>query len=284
MNHFIWYMLCCLAVLLSNQPTSAAVSSRRVATWNLQGSSASTEAKWTTNVRQLVTGPTEAAVLALQEAGTPPTSATLQPDLGNRLIDPQDLRQQVQEFIWNLGSASRPDNRYIYYTQNDIGGNRVNLALVTKEKPDHVIVLRPPGNYNSVRPILGVQFHEDAYFTIHASASGGGDAASIVNVIANHYGSQQLYDYQFMILGDYNRSPTDLRTSLNTHHPDILRHIGIYSTDTPTQRSGGILDYAVIGQYSYDLPSHITVHPFQPTLSGQLVSDHTPVVFNINGR
>lgn len=63
--------------------------------------------------------------------------------------------------------------------------------------------------------ILGVQFDKDNYFTIHASASGGGDAAGIVNIIANYFGSRQEYDHQFMIMGDYNRTPQDLRASLS---------------------------------------------------------------------
>ncbi|CAG9771698.1 unnamed protein product [Ceutorhynchus assimilis] len=276
------FIVCLVGFLLGYN--SAAVTQRRAATWNLQGSSAATEAKWTNNVRQLVVGSNAASVLALQEAGTPPASAQLQGNLGNRLLDPQDLRQQVYEYKWNLGSASRPDYRWIYYTQNDLGANRVNLALVTAVKPDHVLILRPPGDYKSVRPILGVQFNKDNYFTIHASASGGGDAASIVNVIANYFGSRQEYDHQFMIMGDYNRSPAELRAALQRQHPDILNHVGIYAPATKTHRNGGILDYAVIGQYSYDLPNRIAVYAVTPSLSGQLVSDHTPVVFNVAQR
>ncbi|CAG9774113.1 unnamed protein product [Ceutorhynchus assimilis] len=276
------HLLLALCTLSLN---SAAISQRRAATWNLQGSSAATESKWSNNVRQLVVGTDKThpvTVLSLQEAGTPPEgSAKLQGPLGNRLINPHGVHQEVLEYKWNLGTTKREEIRWIYYTHNDHGANRVNLAIVTKDRPDHVIIMQPPGDYKSVRPILGVQFQKDNYFTIHASASGGGDAAGIVNHICNYFGSVQEYDHQFMIMGDYNRNPDDLHKALERDHVDILRHIGIFHTSTPTQKSGNILDYAVIGQYKYDLVPHLIVHAVEAKLENQLVSDHFPVVFDV---
>ena len=46
-----------------------------VGTWNLQGSSASTENKWNVSVRQLITGSNPVDILMVQEAGSVPRSA-----------------------------------------------------------------------------------------------------------------------------------------------------------------------------------------------------------------
>lgn len=64
---------------------------------------------------------------------------------------------------------------------------------------------------------LGVQLSKDNYFTIHASSSGGKYAAAIVNVIHNYFGSKQLYDHEVMILGDFNRHPSDLENALKRY-------------------------------------------------------------------
>lgn len=47
----------------------------RVATWILQGASATTESKWNINVRQLISGENAVDILAVQEAGSPPSTA-----------------------------------------------------------------------------------------------------------------------------------------------------------------------------------------------------------------
>lgn len=49
----------------------ADLSDFKVATWNLQGSSARTENKWNINVRQLISGAGAVNILATQEAGSP---------------------------------------------------------------------------------------------------------------------------------------------------------------------------------------------------------------------
>lgn len=53
----------------------ANISDYKVMTWNLQGSSASTESKWNVNVRQLLSGTAGVDILMVQEAGAVPTSA-----------------------------------------------------------------------------------------------------------------------------------------------------------------------------------------------------------------
>ena len=48
-----------------------------VGTWNLQGSSAASESKWSVSIRQLITGDNPLDVLMVQEAGVLPNSAMM---------------------------------------------------------------------------------------------------------------------------------------------------------------------------------------------------------------
>lgn len=67
-------LLCCCALLFAI-PALANLEDFKVATWNLQGSSAANENKWNVSVRQLITGPGAADILAVQEAGVLPSTA-----------------------------------------------------------------------------------------------------------------------------------------------------------------------------------------------------------------
>lgn len=60
---------------LFSLPSYANLSDFKVATWNLQGSSAVNESKWNINVRQLLSGEQGADILMVQEAGSLPSSA-----------------------------------------------------------------------------------------------------------------------------------------------------------------------------------------------------------------
>lgn len=82
-------------------------------TWNLQGASASTESKWNISIRQLVTGANPMDILAVQEAGVLPSTAIMTP----RQVQPVGVGIPIHEYEWNLGSSSRPNSVYIYYSQ-----------------------------------------------------------------------------------------------------------------------------------------------------------------------
>ncbi|HHP0332660.1 TPA: cytolethal distending toxin subunit B family protein, partial [Campylobacter jejuni] len=58
-----------LLIILSINLSFASLEDYNAGTWNLQGSSASTESKWNISIRQLVTGSNPMDVLAIQEAG-----------------------------------------------------------------------------------------------------------------------------------------------------------------------------------------------------------------------
>ena len=133
----------------------ADLSDFKVATWNLQGSNAPTENKWNTHVRQLVTGSGAVDILMVQEAGSIPSSATL---------TEREFRTPgipMNEYIWNTGTNSRPQQLFIYFSRTDALSNRVNLAIVSNRRADEVIVLSPPTVAS--RPIIGIRIGNDVF-------------------------------------------------------------------------------------------------------------------------
>lgn len=96
-----------LILLLVSMSAFADLTDFKVATWNLQGASARTENKWNVNIRQLISGENAVDILAVQEAGSPPGTAT---DTG-RVISSPGI--PVRELIWNLSTNSRPERVFI---------------------------------------------------------------------------------------------------------------------------------------------------------------------------
>lgn len=116
----------------------ADLSDFKVATLEFAGSNAPTENKWNTHVRQLVTGSGAVDILMVQEAGAVPASATLT----EREFSTPGI--PMNEYIWNTGTNSRPQELFIYFSRVDAFANRVNLAIVSNRRADEVIVLPPP--------------------------------------------------------------------------------------------------------------------------------------------
>lgn len=287
------YIIASLAAVLISGPVVAAVTDYRTATWNMQGSSAATESKWNVNVRGLVSGNGAVNVLALQEAGTRPSSATQT----TRVIPPVNITGPggvvvgsipIQEFEWNLGTRTRPDMRYIYFAQWDTGAGRVNPAVVTDRRADEIVALQNP-IIQGGRPVLGVGFDRaggvrgrDFFFTLHASATGGGDARGLLESIHGHFRTAGDRSSQWMVMGDYNQDPAVLQQRINNNNPALASNISIVAQQgAPTQRSGGNLDYSVLGQYDYQGPLAGLLVPamFIAQLHGTINSDHVPVKF-----
>ncbi|EGO7864483.1 cytolethal distending toxin type III/V nuclease subunit CdtB, partial [Escherichia coli] len=211
----------------------------RVATWNLQGASATTESKWNINVRQLISGENAVDILAVQEAGSPPSTAV---DTG-RVIPSPGI--PVRELIWNLSTNSRPQQVYIYFSAVDAFGGRVNLALVSNRQADEVFVLRPVRQGG--RPLLGIRIGNDAFFTAHAIATRNNDAPALVEEVYSFFRDSRDPVHQainWMILGDFNREPDDLEVNLTV---PVRNASEIIFPAAPTQTSQRTLDYAVAG-------------------------------------
>lgn len=161
----------CLTVVefLSAPAARAAIPDRVITTWNMQGANdEGAENKWLTFVFARDGGLAGRAmrdgdVVALQEAGDRPASAVERPaDVAAIPVDNLGDPSNPQEFWYNIGTQDRPEYRYIYWMRSygndgaaeDDNGNpvfirpgRVNLAIVTRQRPDRLVVL--PGSTTS---------------------------------------------------------------------------------------------------------------------------------------
>ncbi|AWX15899.1 cytolethal distending toxin subunit CdtB [Mergibacter septicus] len=262
-------LLILLSCILLTQTASANLENYLITTWNLQGSGATSENKWSVSIRQLITGEGAADILMVQEAGSLPDTAVMT----QRMVQPGGI--PIHEYIWNLGSMSRPDNVYIYYSRVDVGANRVNLAIVSRQQAEEVIVIPPPTTVS--RPIIGIRIGNDAFFTTHAIANRGSDSPAIVNAVFEYFNQHPTQrDTNWIIAGDFNRSPARLQSTLE---PGVQRHVAILAPTAPTQQSGGVLDYAVVGNSNNFLGTALLASLLFGQVRSQLLSDHRPVGF-----
>ncbi|CAM4074014.1 cytolethal distending toxin subunit B family protein [Campylobacter armoricus] len=260
-----------LYLILSASLVFGALEDYNVGTWNLQGSSAATESKWNISVRQLISGDNPLDILAVQEAGILPATATMTP----RQVQPPGVGIPIHEYTWNLGSSARPNSVFVYYSRVDVGANRVNMAIVSRRQADEVIVLPPPTVAS--RPIIGIRIGNDVFFSIHALARGGNDAGAIVTAVDMHF--RNMPNINWMIMGDFNRNPGSLVTLLDS---GLRSRINIVAPQSFTQASGNTIDYAITGNSDttrlYNPPAILAVLALAG-LRTFLASDHFPVNF-----
>lgn len=256
----------------------ANVEDFRIGTWNLQGSSSSTENKWQVSVRQLITGDNPLNILALQETGAVPNTARRT----QRMVQPGGT--PVAEYIWDLGTSSRPRAVFIYHADIDVGARRVNLAIVSDRMADEVIVVRQDSIApQASRPALGIRIGNDVFFSIHALAGGGGDAAALVTAIHDHF--RNMPHITWFIAGDFNREPASLLSGLDSR---VTSNIRIISPNTATHFStrgtNRVLDYAIVGNTQTmggargPLPALVAILA-AASVRSYLSSDHFPVRF-----
>ncbi|ENP2200617.1 cytolethal distending toxin subunit B family protein [Salmonella enterica] len=254
---------------------NANIGDYKIMTWNLQGSSAPSENKWNINVRQLVTGTDGADILMVQEAGSVPATAMLT----GRQIQPVGVGIPIDEYTWNLGTTRRPDIRYIYFSRVDVGANRVNLAIVSRQRAEQVFVIRPATVAS--RPVIGISLATDVFLTTHALASGGPDALAIVRTVNEFFNQSSRQGYSWFMAGDFNRPPARLENDLVLERLD--RSVTVVAPAVATQSSGGILDYGVIVDRSPSAAVLGATISFG-NMASQLSSDHLPVLFNSASR
>ncbi|MEM5373340.1 cytolethal distending toxin subunit B family protein [Paraburkholderia azotifigens] len=284
----VWIIFTFLAVYCANN-SFAAINDRRVVTWNLQGSSASTESKWNVNIRHLLLGKNNDGsvrdsmpidIVTIQEAGSLPDSITINPPLplDGRLVNPDEVVAPIEEYLWNLGTRARPINYYVYFSRIDAGANRVNLAIISRDRANQVFFLKPRA-WSGARPILGIRLGSDYYFSIHSLANGGMDSGAIIARVWEYFSENKIND-QWFISGDFNRNPDRLKDLLRRNYPQEYRDVTFQNQDRPTQKGGGNLDYGVAGRVNN--PSGgpgCNCSLFTPSLMGQLASDHYPILF-----
>ncbi|MDL0088630.1 cytolethal distending toxin subunit B family protein [Campylobacter gastrosuis] len=265
-----------IAFLISLSALFGVIDDFKTATWNMQGSSASSEAKWSISVTQMFSGANGIDVLAIQEAGTLPVTALPT----GREFRFAGISIEVTEHVWNIGTRLRPDLIFIYYAQTDLGGNRVNLAIASRRQADEVFLLPPPTTAS--RPMLGIRINNDAFFNIHALATGGPDASAIVhNIDLFFQSSPTLANTNWIIMGDFNREPGELLSSFELA---LRLRTRIITNNAITQISARrTLDYAIVGNSNRavvpaPLPP-ISASTFFSGFRTHIASDHFPVTF-----
>ncbi|MFH8346551.1 endonuclease/exonuclease/phosphatase family protein [Streptomyces sp. NPDC018045] len=209
-------MLAAAALVALPEPARAATEDRTLATWNVQGSAARWAAVGTLAENR--------NVVALQEVSARPPA-----NVGRE----QKLGPNLSGYKWNVGSKSRPRYRHLFILKH----TSKNLGLVTDWAPAPGSVVEIPGKY---RPLLCVKDTGNAALlcSLHASAKGGGDAATLVKYAAAYASQNQARSWA--VLGDYNRAPDKLKQ--DSALPSTAR---VYAPNRATQQSGGILDYLV---------------------------------------
>lgn len=265
-------ILFCLFVLCNL--TFANIEDFKIGTWNLQGASAGTESKWNVSVRQLISGDYGVDILLVQEAGSLPQSAVPT----GRIVQPGGT--PIAEYTWNLGSTSRPNQVYIYYSDIDVGARRVNLAIVSRQRADEVFVINQSViTTGFTRPAIGIRIGNDAFFNVHALARNGNDAPALVTAVHDHFNGRP--EITWLIGGDFNRNPAELQAGLDTR---ITSNIRVFDPRIPTHSGGRTLDYALVGNTPTQggalgpLPA-LAALLMNAALRSYLSSDHFPVRF-----
>ncbi|WP_158834722.1 RICIN domain-containing protein [Streptomyces sp. NRRL S-350] len=265
-------------------------SSRRVATWNMQGANTpeSNGNKYSNDLPQLygrTGGRADADIVALQEAGAPPGGAVFQQSISTPNIHyfTDDGLHTIPVQEYRIGSAGRPAG-WLYWLRTDTSSEqwgRVNLAVFSRTRvaPQNVYVAREGilGNRTDSRPALGINVDGVAYFTVHGWSGSGNDDPQLLRNIGDQMSAAGL---PWIALGDYNRSPDSMRAAVGT---DLVVHAQGLPTH-PTDRVGtgtpAVLDYAVAPPSGGPLS--------QPTVAGISrvginSSDHYPVVYTLSG-
>ncbi|MBO0657210.1 RICIN domain-containing protein [Streptomyces triculaminicus] len=218
----------------------------KMATYNSQG------ARWT----EVEVLSRENSIVAVQEAGADPRLMMVHQN------DYQIHGFTVRHYLWRTGRG----DRHVYYL-NPFSDGRVNLAMVTHQAADNVLVA--PGLTSGRvrgRPALGLVFGTNAYFNLHALASGGGDVAVLLDSIRTEASIAHVSAWHAM--GDFNRSPDE------DSFERVLRdlHAHVYRSGNPTHQRGNELDYLVSSQ---DIGGNYSAERM-----GGRGSDHYPVQFS----
>ncbi|HEX8674730.1 MAG TPA: endonuclease/exonuclease/phosphatase family protein [Longimicrobium sp.] len=173
-----------------------------ITTWNMQGSSARTEAKWRTGVHTLLQSAERwrPNVICLQECGSAPPSGRLLFHVP--FFSPAGVATTVDVLAWG-GSPTRPA-AWVAFHQWDIAGHRVNLAVVTRQGVPAAgdVVLQWPAGVTTRRPVLGLRTGGVWVFSCHAMSPGGADAPGLLAAARGAAGATP-----WVVAGDFNRQP-----------------------------------------------------------------------------
>ncbi|WP_024679301.1 endonuclease/exonuclease/phosphatase family protein [Pseudomonas syringae] len=229
----------------------------RISTWNMQGTSQTSNSKWRTKILQLARAND---VVLIQEAGVNPFSSRLISHL--TVHDQFGVTHIVDQLLWEAGTASRPENYHLYYL--DVQRLRVNLAIVVAASTDidvrNVVVLSdglPDDSGAPInRPALGVQIcrsHQvpssstalTTAFNFHAISGGGVNAPRMLREISCHT------ETPYVLAGDFNRDPRAIHSAYPARRgnwispPEIAQLVMANGSTHPSTAPQNMLDYAI---------------------------------------
>jgi len=263
-----WFLPLLLAVV--SLPTLAGVQDHTPMTWNMQGSTANGNNKWTDTILHFTQNHD---VISLQEAGPEAVVATLSTAHHRAHFgythNGQNYNLNVYE--WNAGSSTRPIRRYIYFMRTDFStGNRVNLAMVTTEFGHPHFIPPQPDDFGiplNSRPAFGVQLSDGTvFYTMHAlSFHPHNDGNNLIHAMNDRH---QLDGRSWAVMGDFNQHPNLTQAAavgLSMFYPNGATHQG-----------GGLLDYMVARING-------PVIPWGGRRLSRGNSDHRPVEFVLGG-
>lgn len=250
-----------------------------LSTWNMQGSSETTDTKWRTAVLQLARAN---HVVMIQEAGMVPASARLTRQ--HSVADQFGQMHDITQYLWQAGTSTRPEWYDVFFF--DVQRLRVNLAIVVAQSAGLGVrgvqvvsdgLLGPEG-VPDYRPALGLllchaagagrEGEEVVVYNVHAISGGGPNAPRLLREISWHTSSP------YVLLGDFNRAPAPAGTAMSRDNswvspPHIARIEPAASNTHPATAPTAMLDYAVIngstepvapGQVGLPCPSdHLSV-------------------------
>jgi cytolethal distending toxin subunit B len=221
-----------------------------VVTWNMQGANWTDDMKWRTGVTNLFSNGADLALL--QECGPLPVSANLV------WVSPADPLLSLH--TWG-GTVTRGRYSLLFYHWDVLGGNRVNMAIVSR-------VAIVPANVRPViwgalfqrRPAIGVTFGVRTYYTVHGRSGGGTDVPGLLVAInADAPGTA-------FVGGDFNRLPVSPLAGMFCMPPNGPTH------STRTNHPLNTLDY----MFTNWAPHAGLVG----TVQGLIASDHYPVEYD----
>lgn len=250
-----------------------------LSTWNMQGSSESTDSKWRTAVLQLARAN---HVVMIQEAGVVPASARL--TRRHAVADQFGQMHDIDQYLWQAGTSTRPEWYDVFFF--DVQRLRVNLAIVVAQSAGLDLLgvrvvsdgLLSPEGAPDYRPALGLRLRHAAgagsgaeevlVYNFHAISGGGPNAPRMLREISWHTASP------YVLLGDFNRAPAPAGTAVSRDNswvspPHLARIEPAASNTHPATAPAAMLDYAVIngstepvapGQVGLPCPSdHLSV-------------------------
>jgi hypothetical protein len=220
-----------------------------VITWNMQGANWTSDMKWRTGVTNLFNNGADVALL--QECGPLPASAN---HVWTSPVDPL-----LSLHTWG-GTVTRPGYSVLFYHWDALGGNRVNLAIVTRRAivPANV---RPVvwGAVIQQRPAIGVTVGIRTYYSIHGISPAGPDVPGLLTAVAADAPGPSFAG------GDFNRLPVTPCGGLSAMPPNGPTH------STRTNHPLNTYDY----MYT-NWPLHAGL---VGTVQSLIASDHYPVEY-----